>query len=108
MSMRQAFDALHRMQARPMDITRFGSPNIVLSIYVAPSNYFRTLEVSGNVTDQGREFVLSKTNLDAVGFPYPKKNDRLFDTEMGNMTIKEVQEMFGIGAELIGFRVRTG
>ena len=107
MSMTAAFNMLLMMHSRPMTITRRGTVTTG-TVRVAPSNYHRNLEVSGSVTEEGREFVVSKEALDAISFPKPKKGDALVDPDMGTMIIVEAFEMFSIGAEIVGYRLRVG
>lgn len=76
-------------------------------IRAAPANYFRNLAAPEETAIEGKEFVLSKTNLDSVYFPAPKRGDRLKDSELGTSTISEVRPMMGLGGGILGYRVRT-
>lgn len=107
MSMTAAFNMLIMMHSRPMIISRRGTATTG-TVRVAPSNYFRHLEVAGAVTEEGREFVVSKSALDLISYPRPKKGDSLVDPDMGTMIITEAREMFSIGAEIVGYRLRVG
>ncbi len=109
MSIKAAFNMVLQLHGRSMTITRYATPtNITGTIRATPSNYFRNMEVAEKITSEGREFVISKDSLDAIAFPVLKKGDRLIDTDLGNMTINEIREMFDIGGNIIGFRVRVG
>lgn len=77
------------------------------AIRAAPANYFRNLAGPEEIVVEGREFVLSKSNLDSVKFPAPKRGDRITDPGIAVSTITEVREMFGFGGALIGYRIRT-
>jgi hypothetical protein len=74
---------------------------------VAPSNYYRNLEGPSDIVVRGREFVISKLALDAVNFPFPRRGDQLEFSDIGTLTITEVREMFNLGGDIMGFRVRT-
>lgn len=106
MSLKAAFNTLINLQSRSVTISR---PSTVYSatIKVAPSNYFRNLEAPSETIVVGREFVTSKADLDSASYPTPKRGDRIQDPEMGVMIVSEVREMFDIGAEILGYRIRT-
>lgn len=106
MSIRSAFDMVLSLQSRSMNIERLGGSGPV-AILAAPSNYFRNLNGLEDTVFDGREFVISKSSLDAVSFGVPKRNDRLIDTDLGEMTIVESREMYDIGGGIIGFRVKV-
>lgn len=78
----------------------------LVPIQASPSNYFRNLAGPEEVTVYGREFVLSKQNLDSVFYPVPKKGDRITDPELGLSVISEVREMFDFGGAILGYRIR--
>ncbi len=77
------------------------------TIRVTPSNYSRNAAGPEETTISGREYVISKQNLDSVYFPSPKKGDRIKDTELGTDTIHEVSEMFGFGGGIMGWKVKV-
>lgn len=89
-----------------MTISRPGQP-YEGEIRVTPSNYFRHLQGPEETVIPGREYIISKTALDAIEFPMPKRGDRLTDEELGISVISEVRELFDFGGKLMGFRVRT-
>lgn len=103
-----AFNGLLGMHYRSMTLKRLGSPGFSITIKATPSNYFRNLETAGDVTAEGREFIISKTQIDGTAVDKIKKGDRLVDVDMGEMTIIEAREMFDVGGEIIGFRCRIG
>ena len=78
-----------------------------LPIRVTPSNYFRNLAAPEEIVIEGREFVISKQNLDSVYFPAPKRGDRITDPDIGLSVISEVREMFDFGGAIIGYRIRS-
>lgn len=86
---------------------RPGTPYIS-NVRITPSNYFRHLQGPEETVIPGREYVISKDNLDSAPFPYPKRGDRIEDSELGISVITEVRELFDFGGKLMGFRVRTG
>jgi hypothetical protein len=108
MSIKSAFDLMLNLHSRSMTLTRYSTPTDLTGIVtVAPSNYFRNLSGPDSMTMEGREFVISKSSLNAAGFTNLKKGDRLTDTEIGVSVISEVREMFDFGGEIIGYRIRT-
>lgn len=103
------FNTLLNLKFRIVTIMRPGDANhgTPVTIKVTPSNYSRNLSAPEETTIKGREFVISKKILDEIGFPAPKKGDRLKDPELGVDVISEVIPMFALGSEIVGFRVRT-
>jgi hypothetical protein len=106
MSIRQALDIMLSMHHRTVTISRPATA-FTATIQVSPSNYFRNLAGISEAVIEGREFVVSKTNLVASGYPEIKRGDRITDAEFGTVTISEVREMFSLGGEICGFRIRT-
>lgn len=102
-----AFNTLLFLHSRPATISRNGSTPITGNIRAAPSNYYRNLEGPSDIVVRGREFVISKLQLDAASFPTPRRGDQLAFTDIGTLTITEVREMYNLGGEIMGFRVRT-
>ncbi len=103
----QAFNLVLQMASRSGSLVRPGSPDQTFTVKYATSNYFRNLEGPSSTISQGREFVLSKSSLEAVSYPVPiKRNDRIVDADMGTMIISEVREMMDIHGIIIGYRVR--
>jgi hypothetical protein len=76
-------------------------------IKIAPSNYSRILASVEETTVAGKEFVISKKSLDVVYFPHIRRGDRIKDLELGFSVVTEVREMFGLGGDILGYRVRT-
>lgn len=106
MSIKNAFHYLIKLHSREVVIKRPGTPyagNILLS----PSNYFRNLAGPEETVIEGREYIVSKLNLDQAAFPIPKRGDRIEDPELGIYVISEVRELFDFGGGVIGFRIRT-
>jgi len=99
-----AFNFIIKLQGR--DVT-LDIDNTIYSIKLAPSNYFRKLAMIEEVVEEGYEFVISKTNLDSVSAPEPKRGDVIIDSVTGDNSIVEVKPLFALG-ELLGYRVRTG
>lgn len=106
MSIKNAFHYLINIHSREVIITRPGTI-YVATIKLSPSNYFRHLSGPEEIVIEGREFIVSKVNLEQAGFPIPKRGDRLEDSELGISTISEVREMYDFGSSIIGFRIRT-
>lgn len=103
------FNTLLNLRYRNVTISRPGSTTLTstYNIKVTPSNYSRNLAAPEETTITGKEFVISKAVLDGVGFPAPKKGDRITDSDLGTDVVSEVTPMFGLGQTIIGFRVRT-
>lgn len=106
MSLNAAFNMLLKLRGRTVTLKRLGASSFSFTVTVAPSNYTRFLEGPSDVTMPGREFVISYKELTALNVPKLRRGDRIVDTEMGEMTISEIREMFGLGSEIIGYRLR--
>lgn len=103
-----AFNQLLFLHSRDATIERLGTGAIApVGIKISPSNYYRNMQGPEETTMKGREFVISKTSLDAVSFPRPKRGDVIKDVDLGKNTISEVREMFDFGGNILGYRVRT-
>ena len=76
-------------------------------IEYTPANYSRKLAGPEEITIDGKEFVISKQNLERAKYPVPIRGDRIVDSDIGLCSIAEVKEMFDFGGELIGYRVRS-
>lgn len=107
MSLEPAFNLMLSLQGRMMTITRPGETPITGDVKMSPSNYSRNLEGPSETVIPGKEFVVSKSALDLIEFPRPKRGDRILDADMGTLTISEVREMFDLGGKLMGYRLRT-
>lgn len=100
-----AFNQLLSIHCRTVTITRPGGPG-PLTIKITPSNYSRNLSAPEEIVIEGREFVVAKFVLDTVGFPMPKRGDRLVDPELGTSVVSEVRELLGFGGAILGYRIR--
>lgn len=78
-----------------------------ISVKGAMSNFFRNFQLPENIVAEGREIVFSRTLLAGGDYDPPRRGDRLLDSVLGDMTIREVKELFGIGGEILGYRVRV-
>jgi hypothetical protein len=105
MSLKEGFNSLLSIHRRSATISRPGGSSG--TIYITPSNYYRHLEGPSETVISGHEFVIAKTDLDAITWGKPKRGDRLVDAALGDLAISEIREMFGIGGEILGYRVRT-
>lgn len=102
-----AFNILIQMHNRPMDLSRPGTA-LTGKVKCAPSNYFRNIDVEQNITSKGREYVVSKPDVDLIaGFGIPKRGDVLVDPDLGRMVLSEIRELHDFGGAIIGFRLRT-
>ncbi len=104
--LQNAFNLLLGLHKRNMTIER---PGVVgpFMISATPSNYSRNLAGPEETVIGGREFLIAKRVLDSVAYPTPRRGDRLEDAESGHFEITEVREMYDLGGEIMGFRIRT-
>jgi hypothetical protein len=102
---REAFDNLINLHHRKMTLVRL-NPSATMPIKVAPSNYSRNLAGPEAIQFEGREFIIPRSQLKAPFIPL-RRGDRLVDTEMGTMSITEINEQFDLGGAILGYRVRT-
>jgi len=100
-----AFNKVLALQAREISIHDMELP-LKVTIKAAPSNYFRNLSGPEETVMTGREFVISKKDLDAVSFPTPKRGHKIIDGDFGVSTIISVKEMVILG-NIVGYRVRA-
>lgn len=108
MSIKNALEFMVNLHNRVVTFKRLGTPDITFQVKASPSNYFRNLAGPSDVVMEGREFVIPKSEFIKNAFTSPiKRGDRLVDTELGTMIIAESREMYDIGGDIIGFRVRT-
>lgn len=103
-----AFNLLINMQGRAMVLTRPAIPNPVFNISVkaAPSNYFVNGSGPAQVIIEGREFVIRALEIKAANIKL-KRGDRLIDPELGTLTLDQIREMYDLGGDIIGYRVRV-
>ncbi|RTL04481.1 hypothetical protein EKK58_10490 [Candidatus Dependentiae bacterium] len=102
--MKAAFNLLISIHSRPMVLSRRGSA-LTVDVQAAPSNYSRNMEVVNKVITKGREFIISEDLLSTYGIP--KRGDALQDATFGTMIVTEVIEVYGVGAEILGYRLRV-
>lgn len=100
------FDYLLNLTGRDMQLERMGQ-HAAISVKAAMSNFFRNFQLPEEIVVDGRELVLSYTPLKGSDYDPPKRGDRLSDSYLGEMTIREVKELFGLKGEILGFRVRV-
>lgn len=106
MSLKAAFNlALKIGPRRNVTLSRPGGYSA--DVTVSPSNYSRKLEGPSDTVFKGREFILSKEEMLAKSVPTLRRGDRMVDAEMGTMVIEEIIEMFDIGGDIMGYRLRT-
>lgn len=108
MSIKDAFNTMLSLHSRTMTLLRPGAGGFSYAVKVSPSNYMRNLETVVDVTTEGREFVISNMELTKNSIVKIKRGDRLRDPNLGEMVISEVREMFGMGGEILGWRLRIG
>ena len=102
--MRAAFNLLLSIHSRPMTLSRRVTA-LTVDLRAAPSNYSRNMEVANKVTTKGREFIIPEDSLGSYGIP--KRGDSLQDATFGTMIVTEITEVYGIGAEILGYRLRV-
>jgi hypothetical protein len=105
MSLDIAFSAILSLQQRDMTLSRPGGSTV--TIKVAPSNFFRSLEAVAEISVPGHEFVISKNELTRVAWGALKKGDKIANSDIGTVTIDTIDPMYGLHAAVLGYRVRT-
>ena len=110
MGLKEAFDYLLSKHERAGKLDRPNSgpamPAQNVDIKYSPTRQSRNLEGPSDSVFKGLEFIVTSTNLAASGFSGPiRRGDRLIDSELGTMTVKEVNYHYGLGAEIIGYRL---
>ena len=105
LNLKTAFETILALQSRSVSIVDMDTPT-TKTIKVAPANYFRNFAGFEEAVSAGREFVIAKSQLDAVSLAKPKRGWRIIDSAMGNCTITEIRDMVILG-EIVGYRVRT-
>jgi len=104
MSLDNAFNYIISLQGRVVQLERY--PDAPISLTMAPSNYFRNFASLEETVIEGREFVVSKKELESKSAEIPKRGDVIIDPELGDSTISEVREMVILGS-VAGYRIRT-
>jgi hypothetical protein len=109
LSLRDAFEAILSRHSRSVTLLRrpASGPDISGTVKVSPSNYFRNLQGPDNLVIEGREFVITKTSLEAAGFTVLRRGDILQDSELGESVIDQIREMYDLGGAVIGYRCTT-
>lgn len=102
-----AFNNLLKIHSRKVTLKRIGSPTVTATnVPVSPTNYSRQLAGPSEIEIEGREFIITKKNLVTANW-HLKRGDRIVDTELGELTIAAIDEMYDLGTAVIGYRVRT-
>ena len=107
MSILKAFNYILKLQSRPMTIHNLETDTQYTNVGMAMSNYFRNLRTIEEMTSEGREFVVSKSELDRAGITELKKGFKIIDNNFGVMTIKDVPKDLIILGKIVGYRIRT-
>lgn len=97
------FEFILSLQGREVTIERLPT---TATVNMASSNYFRNLAGLEETAIEGREYVVSKRELDDNSFPTPRRGDLIVDPVMGENSVDEVREMIILG-NLVGYRLRT-
>lgn len=107
LSLKDAFGSLLSVHSRSVTLLRRGSPDTSGTVRISPSNYFRKLEGPDSSIVEGREFVISKESLTGGGFAILRRGDVFQDSELGDMVVDQIREMFDFGGAVIGYRCTT-
>lgn len=102
---KSVFDKTLSIQSQTMKIHNLDT-NVKHDIKVAPSNYARNLAGPEEIAIEGKEFVVSKTSLDAANYGTLKRGHKIIDSDLGINTISEIREMVIMGV-VVGYRLRT-
>jgi hypothetical protein len=106
----QAFNRILQLSAFSVTWERPGNPVISHTIKVSHANFDRNREGPEELTMAGKEFVVSRTEIEGLDIFPMKKGDRLVDESPGGYGINMVFEiviMKGLTGEIVGYRVRT-
>ena len=103
-NLESAFGIL-RLAEMPMRITRRGVTGEE-DIMVAPSNYYRNSASVEDMTTQGREYIIRKSELAKTSLTKLRRGDALISDDLGEKSIVEVREMIALG-NILGWRVRV-
>ncbi len=101
-----AFNLIIATQGRTVDLEDMDTATTV-EVTAAPANMFRNFSGTEEMVIEGREFILSKAQLDERSAPTLQRGVRINDPEFGSETITYVKEMVVLG-KILGYRVRTG
>lgn len=105
--LKDAFNAVCKLHSRPASIKRIGSPDLTTTCRIVPSNYSRNLEGPSHTVIHGREFIIPLDSIHNKFSPVLKRADRLIDSQLGQLTIDEIQEMYDFGGSIMAYRVRV-
>lgn len=103
-----AFNAMTKLHGRDAVLKRFTTPSDLTSaIRITPSNYFRNLEGPSATIIRGREFIIPVASIATPLTPVIKRGDKIVDAVFGSLAIDEITEMYDLGGEIMGYRVRV-
>lgn len=103
-NLQAAFNFALNLNSR--DMVLYDAENDVdYNVPMSLANYVRNLAAFDDMVIEGREFVVSKTDMDKIPL-VPRRGMKITDNDMGTYTISEVRELVGMG-NIIGYRLRT-
>lgn len=103
-----AFKITTSLISRSVTVYRGTSDISDATVKISPSNYFRGTQGPSETIMKGREFVMAKSEYDKVLLDGGiRRGDYIKDPKLGTMSIKEVRELFDLGGEVLGYRIRV-
>lgn len=101
----EAFAMLLKMKQRAVEIGRPGVAGT--DTFITPSTYYRGSNGPADTITEGRQFIITKENADKV-VTIIMRGDQIVDTDLGVLTITNVEEMYNESGKIMGFRLTTG
>jgi hypothetical protein len=104
--LRNAFNALAKINGRAATLRRLGSPDQETAITIVRSNYYANLQGPESITISKREFIIPVDTIAEKFTPVLKKGDKIISDLYGQVTIDELSEMTDVGGDIMGYRIR--
>jgi len=104
MSLKNAFNFIILNQGHDCTLEKYDA-SLSITIKMAKSNRYRKLNFLDDTTHQGNEFVVSKDELDKLGFGEPIRGDRIGSPLIGQQSVTAVEPQIVFGST-IGYRLR--
>lgn len=105
MSLKDAFNTMLSLKQRQVTYFRHGQSPI--TIFASPSNWFRNTQAPADMVIEGREFVIRLNELESTYANPPRRGDVIRDTQLGDLSIANIQEIYDLGGGILGWRVQT-
>lgn len=106
-SLESAFNYACSLKAIKCDFIRPLATDVMIEVYVTPSNYGRKENSVEEAVTYGREYLIPYKFFAGTAISGPRRGDIIQGTYLKSETIGEVIELYNLGGSLFGFRVRT-